>query len=191
MDSINAVIGLAVLSSPLWLIVLIVPVAIVTAVVVAKRYRSIGAKFVSSLAVLLVFFTALFGDEIAGRMYLNHLCETEAGVRIYHTVELPAEYWDENGKPKFYNNINGNFTLDGYDIEYIAGIRSKAFHIDNAGYKRLDYKSRDVLGEVTDYRYWGGWLRREFSVQNTAVGCENRRDLSNRLVNGIFKKESH
>ena len=180
--------GFAVLTSPLWLILILLLVSIGIAVMVAKRFKRGGIKIANGLLVFLLVFFIPFGDEIAGRFYLNYLCATQAGVKVYQTVELSAEYWDEQGRAKFIDEKAGGFLLGKeYPPEYRTGAYSTFFHIDNAGYKRLDKRSEQVLGEVTDFRYWGGWMRRNLSPSNTATRCEGGIERSNNLIKQIFK----
>lgn len=152
---------------------------------VVKRVPSKKAKWIA----VAVFVLIPTWDEILGRVYFKYLCETESGVHVYKTVELPAEYWDEGGEPKFYDEKNGNFTLEGYRVEYATGAYSSLFHVDNSGHKRVDRRSGQVLGEVTDFRYWGGWMRRNLSPHNTANSCENRKEYSESLIKQIFKQK--
>lgn len=140
-----------------------------------------GAKWGVRLAVVLVCFLIPAGDEIAGRIYFNHLCETEAGAKVYQTIELPAEYWDAEGNPTFYKNWNEN--LGGkYPLIYSSGTFSDSFNIENAGFKFVDKQTEKALGEVVNFRYWGGWLKRNFSPQNTAISCE----INESVINDIF-----
>ena len=159
--------GFIVLTSPLFLIVLWVPVCIALAVWVSLRTikrKSFPLKVVSGLVVFLLAFILPFGDEIAGRIYLNHLCATEAGAKVYQTIELPAEYWDENGKPKFYDLRNGNFYLDLHRL--IDGRTQKTKRLFNV----VEYTSETIRrssGNVISRKIWfefhGGWLLNTFS----------------------------
>lgn len=189
MKLLNELLGFAVLTGPLWLILILLPIAIWIAVKATKRFKRGSAKIAVGLLVFLLVFFVPFGDEIAGRIYLSHLCATEAGVKVYQAAELPAEYWDEQGKAKFYDEKNGNFYLEGYRVEYQTGAYSSFFHIDNAGYKRVDARSGQVLGEVNNLRYWGGWMRRNLSPHNTAISCEGGIERSNNLIKQIFKQK--
>ncbi len=170
----DAFLGFIVLTGPLFFIVLWVPVCIFLAVLVGRKFikKSLSLKIAGGMAVFLVTLLLPIADEIAGRIYFNHLCKTEAGVKVYQTIELPAEYWDEDGKPKFYD---GN-TLP--DNEYVkAGVKAEAiektqaFGVQEFGTvfkeKNSDYKQSEVIG----FRYWGGWLIRNFSPHNTAISC--------------------
>lgn len=121
-------------------------------------------------------FFLLFADEIAGRIYLNHLCTTEAGVKVYQTVELPAEHWEAGGRPKFFNKhgyLEHNFWVKELDESGGHVERySSAFFIDKDISPVKERTNQKVLAEITTFRYWGGWVRRNFSPHNTANSCE-------------------
>lgn len=185
----DQLLGFVVLTGPLFLIVLWVPACIALAFVVGKKFikKSLSLKIIGGMAVFLVVLPLPIADEIAGRFYFNHLCETEAGVKVYQTIELPAEYWDEDGEPIFYD---GN-TLP--DEEYVkAGVtpeaveKLQAFGIQEFGTvfkKDIDgYRQSEVVG----FRYWGGWVIRNFSPHNTAISCGGGKSYDE-LVEKQFK----
>ena len=166
--------GFVVLTGPLFLIVIWVPVCIALAVLVAKKLikTSLLLKITGGLAVFLVMLLLPVSDEIAGRIYFHHLCETEAGVKVYQQIELPAEYWDEDGKPKFYNENNGNFTLPS---EKFYKVKSKEvvrrFAIQEHRTFILDINTQKIIGEKPWLLYWGGYIRRNFTPHNDANSC--------------------
>jgi hypothetical protein len=163
MDFLNKLLLVAVLTGPLWLLLILLPLAIWIAVKAAKRFERRSAKIaIGLLAFLLVFFVP-FADEIAGRSYLNYLCATQAGVKVYQSVELPAEYWDEQGKPKFFNEKNGNFNLEGFKTDAKIEKYSPLFRIQEVRFSYLEGKSGKVLGKVTSYQYTGGWVQEYLS----------------------------
>jgi hypothetical protein len=185
---LDELLGFAVLTGPLWLILILLPVCIWIAIKISKRLKPGITRIAGGVGIFLLLFALPFGDEIAGRVYFNYLCATEAGVKVYQTVELPAEYWDEHGKATFIDEKAGGFLLGKeYPPEYKTGAYSTFFHIDNAGYKRVDKQSGRVFGEVTDFRYWGGWMRRNLSPSNTATRCEGGIERSNSLIKQIFR----
>lgn len=53
---------------------------------IIKRLPSKKAKWIAVVAFVLI----PTWDEIAGRAYFKYLCATEAGVKVYQTVELPG-----------------------------------------------------------------------------------------------------
>ncbi len=79
----------------LMIFVPIIYVAIAWAIV--KRLPNKKAKWIVGV----IFVLMPTRDDIAGRIYIKYLCETESGVYVYRTVELPADYWDADGKAKF------------------------------------------------------------------------------------------
>jgi hypothetical protein len=93
-------------------------------------------------------------------------------VKVYRTIELPAEYWDEDGKSLFYD---GNALPDK---EYVnAGVKAKAvekleaFGIQKFGTVFEDEINDQKISEVVGFCYWRGWLVRNFSPHNTAISC--------------------
>jgi len=184
MELINGLLGFAVLTSPLWLIVILLPVSIWVAIKIAKRFKKISAKLASAFSVFLLVFLVIFADEIVGKMYLDHLCATEAGVKVYQTVELPAEYWDENGLPKFrvYEGKRKGQTIfsmgskewEKSSFEYGMYVESysQVFHINKSGFRLQERESEVLLGEVVYFTYWGGWFARNLTIHNSAISCD-------------------
>jgi hypothetical protein len=172
----NELLGFAVLTGPLWLIILLLPVCIWIAIKIARRFKPGVARFAGSVGIFLLLFLLPFGDEIAGRIYFSHLCSANGGVKVYSTVELPTEYWDEQGKPKFFNKhgyLEHSFWVKELDesgghVERYSSI----FAIDKDTSLVKERISQKVLGEVTTFRYWGGWMRLNLSPNNTANSCE-------------------
>ncbi len=178
------ILGFIVLTSPLFLVVLWTPVAAVLGVIIGKKISKRSSTIISAAVGILVFLVLLLlpvTDEIAGNIYFKHLCKNKAKAKFYQTVELSSEYWDKNGTPKFYVNWDENLGKQ-YPLIYTKGIYSTLFNIDNAGYKFVDIQSGNTLGEVINFRHWGGWLRGNFSPHNTAESC----NVSGNLINEIF-----
>ena len=189
MKLLNDFLGLAVLTSPLWLIVLALVIGIWIAIVAAKQFKSTGRKVTAGAGVVVVIFLALFGDELAGRVYLRHLCATEAGVKVYQTVELPAEYWDAGGRPKFYDPRNGNFFLGkDYTYERKTETLSSILHIDRSTSTLVNKVKDREYGRITSFMDWGGWMRRNLSPANSAVSCGNHLEWHLRLMREVFRQ---
>lgn len=168
-------IGFLVLLGPLVFVVLWLPLCLWIARKVAKRFTG-GARWASGAAAFFVVLLLPFADSIAGRIYLNHLCSTEAGVKVYQTVELPAEYWDEKGKPRFFNDYGRldhglmENKLDGFGVRVER--YSSVFAIDKNIHSIKEKSSQKLLAEVTTFGFLGGWVSRNFSPHNTASSCE-------------------
>ncbi len=182
MKFFDTLLGFAVLTGPLWLMLFLLPVCIWLAIKISKRFKPGIARIAGGVGIFLLLFALPFGDEIAGRLYFNYLCATEAGVKMYQTVELPAEYWDERGAPNFFNKYGylehdfwvKNLDESGGRVERHPSI----FSIDKDTSQVKERTSQKVLAEVTTFRYWGGWIRRNFSPHNTANSCKFLDDLN-------------
>lgn len=186
MKPLNELLGFAALTGPLWLIFLFLPIGIWIAWKLAKRFTSVGTRLAVGLGTFLLFFCVPFADEIAGRIYFNHLCATEAGVKVYHTVELPAEYWDEKGKPRFYDETNGNLRLPTDKYEWSSSVERYQLGVEkNISFMREKNKG-DVLNERVLFTYWGGWLSRNFTPNHSAMSCSSDVKAYTRYVNQIF-----
>lgn len=136
--------------------------------------KRISSRWLKGLVVV-IWILIPTGDEIAGHLYLNHLCSTEAGVKVYQTVELPAEYWDAQGKPKFLkenSDLNYSFLKNRFRESTSEKVYPSLFKIDEMHYKLVDNSNQKVLGEVINFMYWGGWVVRDFSPHNNAVDCK-------------------
>jgi hypothetical protein len=174
MKLIDELQGFAVLTGPLWLIIILLPVCLWIAYKLAKRFKSGGTKLAGGLGIFLLVFLVPFGDEIAGRIYLNHLCATEAGVKVYQTVELPGEYWDADGKARFLKQ-NGDLdkTILGerFGEPHVIETYSAILKVDKRRMQLVDHNNQKILGEVIDFMYWGGWIGRNLSAHNSATDC--------------------
>lgn len=171
MELIKELLGFMVLSGPLIIIVPWLILSIWISRKVVKRIERPGAKRATGIGIFLLVFLVPFADEIAGRIYLSHLCATQASVKVYKTVELPAEYWDEQGKPRFIKE-NGDLdqSLFGERFEWHS-IRqpylSSLFLKVDAGHWQLAVRdTQEILGERITFHWLGGWLE-DFSPAPT------------------------
>ena len=194
------IMGLAVLTSPLFLVIPWLFVAILVAVKASQLPKIRIAKLAAGAATLILVFLLPFADDIAGRIYFNHMCSTEAGVTVYQTVELPAENWDAQGKPKFYDEKNGNsYPISGFDGGWDNYFKknyypdsqtyrvSKIFSIEKHTYKLEDNMKIKKYAEQVSFMYWGGWIVRNFSPHNTAASCGNSLEDSTNFQRQLFK----
>lgn len=188
MKFIDTVLGFAVLTGPLWLILILLPVCIWLAIKISKRFKPGVARIAGGAGIFLLLFALPFGDEIAGRIYFNYLCATEAGVKVYQTVELPAEYWETDGKPKFYDEKNGNYYLaKDYPTELKIEKDYSVLHIDRLVTLLRDQNKEKIFSERTSYMYWGGWMRQNLSPHNTAISCGNDLERYGNFIRQVFK----
>lgn len=177
MKWLNELLGFVVLTSPLWLILVLLPVSIWIAFKIAKRFKQKSAKIAIGVGVFLIVFFVPFADEIAGRIYFNHLCATKAGVKVYQIVELPAKYWDGERRARFINSrgilikevFGDRFEWRSIDEPYI----NLFIKIDRERWLLRDNQSKHDLGEkITFVRYYG-WLNRFSPAPNVGESCRD------------------
>lgn len=128
----------------------------------------------SAVALMLILVPTV--DSILGHLYFNHLCSTEAGAKVYQTVELPAEYWDGQGRARFFKengDLNHSLLMDRFSEPSTTKSYSSFFKIDERHQQLVDKSNHVVLGEVVNFMYWGGWVTRNFSPHNTSIDCED------------------
>jgi hypothetical protein len=192
--TINELTGFAVLTGPLWLVVLLVIASVWIGVMASRRFRSGWSRVVVGLAVIALVVGVPFLDGVAGRAYLHYLCATKAGVKVYHTVQLSGIYWNEAGSPKFLKPngdldnsvLNGRFSEPVLKIPYSAPLA-----IDEYRQQVVDNDGHQVLGEVVTYMHWGGWLVRSLNPGGpSAVRCEGIRGpkLWDEFHKSLFKR---
>jgi hypothetical protein len=148
-------------------------------------------------SLLIAVIAIPFGDEIIGRVYFEYLCTAKTDMNVYQTVALPPSYWESNGEPNFIE-ANGNYHLEGYPPQrkyresyphrYRSSEYSSIFHIDERVVSIVNRKTGVVLGDVTNFAYWGGWLRRMISPHISANSCRESRRSNNELELSIFKQ---
>ena len=190
----NQLLGFVVLTSPLFLIVIWVPVCIGLGIWVGRKFIKKGA-LVKTAGGVLVFLVALVlpvSDEIAGRIYFNHLCKTQAGVKVYQSIELPAKYWDKDGKPKFFNSYG--YLEHQFWTQYLDEDTEGIQYIPNLGIEKdvtivRSKSSKQEIAQIVTFLAWGGWVARNFSPQNTASSCQflHTKDFSFSFYSKLFK----
>jgi hypothetical protein len=169
--------GFAVLTSPLWLILILLPVCIWLAFKIAKRFKSGIARAVGGVGIFLLLFALPFGDEIAGRIYLGYLCANEARVKVYQTVELPAEYWDTEGKARFLNArgvlirevLGDQYEWRNIDESYVNAV----IKIEKSRWELVENKTQNILGEKITYTRHFGWLTHFSPAPNIGESCRD------------------
>lgn len=169
----NEFLGFIVLSGPLVVAVPWLLFCVWAGAKAAKRLTSGSAKLAVGLLAVLIFLTPVV-DEIAGRIYVSHLCATEAGVKVYQTVELPAEYWDDKGKPRFIKE-NGDLdqTLlgDRFEGHWVEHLHSSILRVNKAHWQFSDRSTHEVLGEKITFRWLGGWIEDFSPAPGRGASC--------------------
>ncbi len=143
-------------------------VAIPVIVLLAARWALRRVK-TSSLKVMVVIvaaagFLGWFWLVAGEKLWLDHkvreLCAVDGGVRVYETVMLPREKFNQWRQPNFYSPTQGE---DALGPEYVFKEESPDFENKDAKAFRYHYKvirrsDQKVLGETTSYERRGGDL---------------------------------
>lgn len=185
----KGLLGFVVLTGPLWLIFLLFIFGSWLGFKVTRLSKSAIGKVAVGVGTFALVLFLPFADEIAGRLYLNYLCATKAGVNVYHTVELPAEYWDEKGIAKFYDARNGNFYLSKeYPTEWRIQEYSSLLQIDKRVSALRNQAKSQTFAEEISFMHWGGWIRRNLSPSHSAISCGNDLEQFRNFMDQAFKK---
>jgi hypothetical protein len=126
---------------------------------------------------IVVFLLIPTWDEILGRIYLRHLCATKAGVKVYKTVELPAEYWDENEQPIFMNS-RGVLDMEilGDRLEWRRQKTLCVKHlikIEKDQWILYDKQLQRKLAEKISFTRYFGWINKFSPAPNVAESCRD------------------
>lgn len=156
-------------------------------------------RVIFSLLLLMPFFSACASGPSKAELdaEVRRLCATDGGVRVYETVKLPPDKFNQWGQINFYNPTQGENTL-GPEYIYKWNIRfykkgdptvngpqetsMRRDHIQIT--RRSDMK---LLGEVVMYHRAGGdlpgpWMPSSFH-------CPDRREANEGiLMNQVFIK---
>ena len=176
----DELLGFIVLSGPIFLILLCFLITIIVMVIMLKRFSGAKKKMFGVMGIFTVSLILLFGDEIIGKIYLNNLCKSEAGTKVYKPVELPEIFWDSNMQLNIFNKhgfLKRDFWLNNIGRGE-GNIEKKLFNIEKSTSKII-YKGNSILlAEIITFRHWGGWLRSNFSLHNSANSCDFISDKS-------------
>jgi|LGOV01.1.fsa_nt_gb hypothetical protein len=171
--------GFIVLTGPLFLIVLWVPVCFLLAIWLGRKFikKSLPLMIMGGIVVFLVALFLPFADEIAGRIYFYNLCVTEAGAKVYQTIELPSKYWDEDGEPLFMNSrgvldmemLGGRLEWRRQKTPYVRTI----IKIDKEQWILYDKQLQKKIAEKIEFTRYFGWINILSPAPNVAEGCRD------------------
>lgn len=156
--------------------------------------RSLRGNRWQKLVVVISILTFLLiptWDMILGRAYFHYLCVTEGGVQVYKQIELPAEYWDENGKPIFVSDNGGinEELLTNYVVfsKVYKDESRNPFHIRTTKKIIEDKNNHERVGSYTYFIYFGGWLVNNIGYHVRGSSCPSLEKASfSKLVKSTF-----
>lgn len=174
------------------LIILVPIIYIAIAWVIVKRLHTKKAKIIA----LVIFIIIPTWDEIIGRIYFKNLCETEAGVKIFKTVELGKEFFLRSGEIDM--NTAGRLPAKGGEVNTLRietrfpVIRrstevSQIFKINKYEVSITEKATNNVLARHTNFSYFGGWLARHSTPHVTGIRCPLPDDSYRQFYSATFK----
>lgn len=196
MNFFDPFLGFAVLTGPLWLILILLPVCIWLAIKIAKRFKPGIARVAGGIGIFLLFFALPFGDEIAGRIYFNYLCETESGGQTFKVIELGNEFFLKPGEIDM--NTAGHLPAKGGELnikkieEYFSVVRksieiSRIFKINKYEVSITEKPTGNAIARHTNFSYFGGWLARHSTPHVTGIRCPLPDDSYRQFYSATFK----
>lgn len=103
-----------------------------------------------TLALFVLFPT---WDIIPSRLYFEHLCETEAGIKVFKTVEVDQSYFRADGMPDDRKLVEHYVQTNKRTPDF-----SSWAHITKVEGAIQDKATGELLGVATDFSYYGGWV---------------------------------
>jgi hypothetical protein len=165
---------------------------VITAWVVIKRLPNKKAKWIA----LAIFILIPTWDEILGRIYFKHLCETEGGGQTFKTVEVGKEFFLKPGEIDMgtagrlpakggelnIKKIEGNFPVIRKSTEI-----SKILKIKKSEISITEKATGNVLAKHTNFGYFGGWVARHSVAHVTGIRCSLPDDSYRQFYAATFK----
>jgi hypothetical protein len=166
------------------LAVILVVTSIVT-VNVVRRAKTETGKLLASVAIPIVAILVVFGDELAGVVYMHALCRGEGGIRIYKTVELPAIYFKEASQEFWDGYMPDDKKLKPrFDLHFEDSKRP--LRLERSRFVIIDTTNGETLGESVRFGVRCGWFQSIFGLQ-CGYGCPAGRPIG-QLYKQVFRR---
>lgn len=102
---------------------------------------------------LVVFVLLPIWDILPSRLYFEHLCEKEAGIKVLRMVEVDQTYFKPNGLPDDKKLLARFIQSNRWNQDF-----SSWAHIAKIEWSIQDRETGELLGIATDFTYYGGWV---------------------------------
>jgi hypothetical protein len=140
---------------------------------ITRKPKLFGRKVLAASLVGLFFIAIPTWDIALGRLELTTLCKSEATVRVFRAVPLDKQYLSDDGSPKT-ELITGRAAYRIGQQYIMSSTQEEVFswpRITKSRTEIRDTRNNELLGEVVDFRYWGGWLINQMPGQPRARTC--------------------
>lgn len=143
---------------------------------------TITAKKVLQIMCAVVFVLVPTWDIIPSQLYFKHLCEQEAGVKVFRIVEIDKSYFKQDGKPDDRKLQERFAQFSKHDPRFSAWA-----HITKIEGGIQDKQTNELLGTVKDFVYYGGWLGSRIDPMSPVTCPAYREGIFGMALHQIFK----
>lgn len=159
-----------------WIVVPLL--AVFTTALLWRRSRAVpgkGLALVAGIAILSVPTLISNGVKAYYDRQVRELCAKDGGVRVYETVRLPAEKFNQWGQPNFRIPITPYTKLkdtDEYYLEWqITELKKGYLNLKRNRFQLIRRGDQKLLGESVSYSRGGGdlpgpWANSSFSCSD-------------------------
>ncbi|MCI0563016.1 MAG: hypothetical protein MN733_31450 [Nitrososphaera sp.] len=175
--------------------------ALLLTLFIRRRFTTSRAKWIATVVSLLVFVLIPIADDVAGKWYFDRLCQAEAKVTIYKSVNgvegilgsgLGSIAFDEFGYGFLEEEIGGLYyrysrgskgerermEVSQPASRYIVkrSIQKQPYNISKYEEVIVDQQSKESLAQSIEFSYGGGWLSqliRRFGVSGGGEQCHD------------------
>lgn len=154
---------------------------------VAQRMEVRTQSKLAKYLTIAVFVLIPTWDIIPGRLYHQHVCETQGGAKVYKTVEVDKAYFLPDGrldeKKLLLERLDWQTTIDR-DF-------SRMFHMAKHQGVLIDRENGERLGTATDFSYFGGWLHTTILIEAAPDPCPQfGRDVYGTLYRQVIRSKT-
>lgn len=153
--------------------------ALVMGLLLWRRSRTVlhkGLIVIASVVILSMPALVSNGVKAYYDRQVRELCVKDGGVRVYETVRLPPEKFNQWGQPNFqipitpYNKLK---EADDYYLEWeITKLKSGYLNLTRNHFSLIRHKDKKLLAESVSYSRGGGDLPGPWA--NSSFTCPNK-----------------
>jgi hypothetical protein len=140
---------------------------------IASKPRLWIAKIGVAMLMAFLLLAVPGGDILIGRMKFSSLCQKEALVKVFRTVSLDAKFLSNDGTPKkqYVPGSSASKIADKYEMFFLDEQVFTWPRIEKSVVNIRDVERGDTLGQVINFRYWGGWVIQHLPGHHSAESC--------------------
>ncbi|MEO5631191.1 MAG: hypothetical protein ABIQ24_07180 [Nitrospiraceae bacterium] len=139
---------------------------VLVATFIVSAIGKYGGSKIAKYVTIAVFVLIPAWDIIPGQLYFQHLCETEAGVKVIKTMKMDQSYFKSDGKPDEKKLAERYAHVTKFDRNFSA-----IFHIAKTESTIQDKQTKEILGTAANFSHRGGWLTTLVLVDAAGTSC--------------------